>query len=159
MVKRDTSKQYFTGLRRPTEDFTRMFWRGRTKDSENRVPLHMPKNVFNWWLLGLGYTDMETLDKVLEYLSHYKPTDYPMDFEPEQEERIVYEKVELADWQKEFFDGMDELLLIKLTCAANYLNIRSLYKALTKYLSTLCQGKTTDEIHRMLNPLHNGHAH
>lgn len=56
---------------------------------------------------------------------------------------------ELTDWDKSFLSSFSEEQLLKLTHAANYLDIRSLFSACCRTIAKRWEGKRVDELRRM----------
>lgn len=56
-----------------------------------------------------------------------------------------------ADWEKSFLESFDEMTLLQLVHAANYLDLTTLFNASCKLIAKRWEGKKVEEIRRMYN--------
>lgn len=90
--------------------------------------------------IQLPGVDGSTLEKVLEYLRHYK--DEPVSHDCDNKSRGP---TELSDWDKTFLE-VEQSQLFKIILAADYLGIKPLLDAGCKAVALQLKGKTPEQI-------------
>lgn len=67
----------------------------------------------------------------------------------DEDQSFEQHEPELTDWDKSFLGSFSEEQLLRLTHAANYLDVRSLYSACCRTIAKRWEGKKVDELRKM----------
>ena len=98
--------------------------------------------------IKLKEVNSNTLEKILEYLKHYKDKE-PIQL-PKPLPTINLNEI-IEEWDVNFINEMDTNTIIDLINAANYLEIQSLVDLGCAYIVSLFKGRNADEMREMFD--------
>lgn len=95
--------------------------------------------------IPLPNVDGSTLEKVIEFETHYVENPLPVSDDEKNTRR------ELTEWDIEFCNQCGQQMLFQLILAGNYLDNEHLLDVTCKAVANLIKGKTTEEIRTTFN--------
>ena len=105
--------------------------------------------------IPLSEVESGTLEKIIEYLTHYKDAEEYIKFEfdnetadPKELQRLYKPRQFniIPDWDKEFFTAQTQEMLFSMYVASSYLDSVRLYNMLAQEFADQCDGKSVEEL-------------
>ena len=110
--------------------------RGTMSDYPNETSIPLPE------------IDEKTIDKVLDYLTHFNGISPP---EIEKPLKNCELKDATDEWSVNFVDKITMEELVNLTVAGNFMGINSLLDLCCAKIASMCKDKTEEEIFKVFN--------